>query len=86
MQDGGLYRVCVVQLVRCPPSCPSPALLPSTHTLSPPWHVMHTTLPAPRAPQPWLVGRPGQELREQRCITPANGELEPWMFAFTVDK
>ena len=47
---------------------------------------MHTTLPAPRAPQPWLVGRPGQELREQRCITPANGELEPWMFAFTVDK
>ncbi|KAL4430011.1 hypothetical protein ABPG77_004381 [Micractinium sp. CCAP 211/92] len=35
---------------------------------------------------PWLVGRPGQELRQHRCITPANGELEPWMFAFTVDK
>ncbi|KAL4430007.1 hypothetical protein ABPG77_004377 [Micractinium sp. CCAP 211/92] len=49
VQDGGLYRVCVVQL-------------------------------------PWLVGRPGQELRQHRCITPANGEVEPWMFAFTVDK
>jgi hypothetical protein len=32
------------------------------------------------------VGRPGQELRKERCITTANGELEPWMFAFTVDK
>ncbi|EFN53631.1 hypothetical protein CHLNCDRAFT_136324 [Chlorella variabilis] len=35
--------------------------------------------------QPWLVGTPGQELRERgRCMTPATGELEPWMFAFTV--
>lgn len=41
--------------------------------------------PAPPHPQPWLVGTPGQELRERgRCMTPATGELEPWMFAFTV--
>ncbi len=50
---------------------------------------MHALLLAPKPPfraQPWLVGRPGQELRQHRCITPANGEVEPWMFAFTVDK
>ena len=35
--------------------------------------------------QPWLVGRPGQELRSYRCVTTANAEVEPWMFAFTVD-
>ncbi|PSC75409.1 methyltransferase type 11 [Micractinium conductrix] len=37
------------------------------------------------AGMPWLVGRPGQELRSYRCVTTANAEVEPWMFAFTVD-
>jgi hypothetical protein len=32
---------------------------------------------------PWLVGNPGQEVRQNRCMTTANAELEPWMFAFT---
>ncbi|KAL4857085.1 Pre-mRNA-processing protein 40A [Chlorella vulgaris] len=32
--------------------------------------------------QTWLVGATGQEVRPHRAITPANGELEPWMFAF----
>jgi len=31
----------------------------------------------------WLVGERQQEnLRRERCITPSNGELEPWFFAF----
>ena len=32
---------------------------------------------------PWLVGDAGQgNLRRDRCITPSDGNLEPWMFAF----
>eukprot|EP00899_Mesostigma_viride_P023224 jgi/Mesvir1/4086/Mv24196-RA.1 len=31
----------------------------------------------------WLVGRREQEnLRLDRCITPANNDLEPWFFSF----
>lgn len=31
----------------------------------------------------WLVGRREQEnLRRERCITPANADLEPWFFSF----
>lgn len=31
----------------------------------------------------WLVGKREQEnLRRERCITPANQELEPWFFSF----
>ena len=33
--------------------------------------------------RPWLVGAPEQgNLRRERCVTPANGELEPWLFAY----
>jgi len=33
----------------------------------------------------WLVGEPQQgNVREDRCIATASGELEPWFFAFTV--